>query len=293
MSRLPVTALDHVALRVPDPEAVAGHYRSVFGLVEAGREGGGAIRLSRLPRNGETVAHHEVILYPGEQVALDHLGLAVPDAEALRAAAETLRARDQDVSGPAAFEEAHGPSVRLRDPDSNVVELLVPPARLRRPAGSAPFEIVKLSHVNLKSPDPPRMAQWWAEVMDFRLSDRMGETFYWLRCNPDHTTVAIVRSATAGFHHIGYEIASWEDVRLLADHLLAHGQPIEFGPGRHGPGNAIFVYLLDPFRIRWEFLSGLERIDDDGKGVPLWDQERRAGIVNLWGPRPPEEFLKW
>ncbi len=292
---LPVTALSHVAIRVPDPQGAAEFYHRVLGLVETGHDPAtGSIRLSTLPWSALAVSHHEIILYRGEPSGLDHLALAVPDAAALDAAMDLLQARGVRVERPHDYEGVHGPSLRLADSEGLTVELIVAPPPIDRPTGRPPFDLIKLSHVNLKSPNPPARARWWQEVMDFRLSDQMGDVFFWLRCNRDHTTVAIVRSATTGIHHIAFEIASWEDVCRLADHLAANDVHIEFGPGRHGPGKSVFMYFLDPWRIRWEILCEIVRIDDEANYRPgFWEGDSRKTVVNLWGPQPPETFLSW
>ena len=154
--------------------------------------------------------------------------------------------------------------------------------------------MIKLSHINIRSPEPRRAASWWQDIMDFRLSDEIPETFYWLRCNSEHSTVAIVRSNGVGVHHIGFEVASWEDIRRCGDHLAANGVKIEYGPGRHGPGNSVFLYFVDPWQIRWELLCELQRIENDGTFKPgVWDPTKgRVAAVNLWGPPPPESFMR-
>ncbi len=293
--RLPITHLDHVSIRVPDPEAAASFYRRALGLGETGRDrASGAIRLSSLPSGKAMIAHHELILYPGEPVGVDHVGLAVTDDAALARTVEILRSRGVIVEGPRDFEGIHGPSARLRDPDGFSVELIATQPAVPRPVACPPVDLVKLSHINLKSPDPAGGAQWWQTVMDFRLSDQIRETFYWLRCNSDHATVAIVRSSTPGVHHIAFEIASWEEIRRLGDHFGANGVRIEFGPGRHGPGNGLFVYFMDPWGIRWEVLGEPERIENESTYQPRqWDSvEGRLAAVNLWGPTPPGSFLR-
>ncbi|MGH2372916.1 MAG: VOC family protein [bacterium] len=292
---LPVTHLDHVSLRVPDPEAAASFYRRALGLGETGRDGvSGAIRLSSLPRGAATVAHHEVIVSPGEPAGVDHVGLAVVDDAALVRAVALLRSRGLDIQGPQDFERMHGPAVRLRDPDGFAVELTVPLPPVPRPAGRVPFDLVKLAHINVKSPEPARASRWWQDIMDFRLSDQISETFYWLRCNCDHATVAIVRSTTPGVHHIAFEIASWDEIRRLGDHFVANDIRIEFGPGRHGPSHGLFVYFLDPWGIRWEVLGEPNRIEDESTYRPgRWDPVKgRPASANLWGPMPPDSFLR-
>ncbi len=293
--RIAVTHLDHVTLRVPDPEESAAYYTRVLGLVEVGRDAdGAAIRLSCLPSSAGTISAHEIILYKGGGPGpLDHHALAVPNQTALQRAADVLRRRGLDVEGPRAFETVHGPAVRLRDGDGLLFELTVPLPPVARPAGARPFSFVKLSHVNLRSPDPARGAAWWETHIDLRLTEYIPETFYWLRCNPEHTHVALVRGPQAGLHHIGFIIESWNDVKFMLDHLASNGVRVEYGPGRHGPGNSIFVYFIDPFGVRWEALCEMELIHNDATHkVKVWDQTAgRLSAVNLWGgPTPPETF---
>jgi catechol 2,3-dioxygenase-like lactoylglutathione lyase family enzyme len=287
-----VTHLAHVALRMPDPDAAAVFYQHALGLGVTGRGPDGAIRLSCRPPHAAVVAHHEVVLYPGQPAEVDHVGFGVPDEEALEAAARALRRRGQVVEGPRTVETVHGPAVRLRDPDGMVVELLVPPAPVLRPGGDAEVGLLRLGHITRRSPDPPRAARWWQEVLGFRLSDAMGEEFFWLRCNRDHHTVGVVRGQRPGTHHLAVEAGAWDDLRRLGDHLAAQGVAVEFGPGRHGPGHNLFMYLRDPWGLRWEVFCEMMRIDEEAHYRPgRWEPARRMATVNRWGPPPPPTFL--
>ncbi len=292
--RLPVRQLDHVTLRVPDLEAAVAFYSRVLGLGEVGRDpGSGSIRLSAASGDGALAAYHHVVLYQGEPAGLEHYALAVPDEAGLAESAALLRRRGIVVDGPRVFEGVHGPAVRLRDADGYLCELTasLPPAT--RPSTPVPFRIVQLTHINLRTLDPERSAQWWQEVMDLCLSDLIPQTFYWLRCRTEHATIALVRAPGTGMHHIGFEIASWEDMRRLLDHFVAQGVPVEYGPGRHGPGNSIFVYVVDPWRIRWEFQCESAPVKETSSQPGLWDRVKgRLGAVNIWGPAPPESFLR-
>lgn len=293
--RLAVVGFDHVALRVPDPEQVAAYYTRVLGLGVTARDAGtGAIALSTLPRGAAMVALRELALYPGASVGLDHYGLTVAGAETLDAIAQSMRSRGLSVDGPRVFEPFQGPAVRFRDVDGYLVELVRPAPPVPRPAGIPPANLVKISHINVKTRDPRASARWWQQVMDFRLSDEIPDQFYWVRCNSEHATVALVRAETKGVHHIGFEIASWEDVLRMLTHFEAVGVPVEFGPGRHGPGHSIFVYFVDPWGIRWELQAEVAHIKDEAAYQPgVWDPGKgRVAAVNLWGPRPPESFIR-
>lgn len=293
--RLSVTHLDHVTLRVPDPEAAADYYRRVLGLGITGRDPStGAVLMSTLPFGAQVVPHHELVLYPGEPIGLAHYALAMRGEDALNVAAVVLRGRGLAVEGPAALETVHGPAVRFRDGDQMQVELVVPDAPVARPSTNAPVNLLRLSHINLRSPDAAAAARWLEDHVDLRLSDRIPDEFYWLRCGVEHTTVAVVRSAAPGLHHIALEIASWNEMLRMLDHFATLGVQVEYGPGRHGPGNSLFVYFVDPWNVRWELLA--ESVRFDGQGTPepgIWDPVKgRGAAVNLWGPRPPESFIR-
>ncbi|MGQ0549349.1 MAG: VOC family protein [Armatimonadota bacterium] len=294
--RLPVTHLDHVTFRVSDPDAAAEYYRRVLGLGITGRDAStGAVLMSTLPAGAQLVPHHELVLYPGEPFGLAHYALAVRDEGALDVAAAMLRSRGLTVEGPAAMESVHGPAVRLQDDDGLYLELVIPDAPVARPAAEAsPANLLRLSHINLRSPHVGASARWLEDHLDLRLSDRIPDEFYWLRCGDEHTTVALVRSSTPGLHHVALEIASWSDMLRMLDHFGTLGVQVEYGPGRHGPGNSLFVYFVDPWNIRWELLAESVRFDGEGmREAGVWDPVRgRVGAVNLWGPRPPESFIR-
>ncbi len=291
--RLSVSQLDHVTVRVPDPEAAVAFYSRVLGLGEVGRDPkSGSIRLSAATRNGAP-GTHQVILYQGEPAGLEHYALTVPDEASLVEAAGLLRRRGIAVEGPRRFEAVHGPAVRLRDTDGYLCELTTSLPPVARPSIAVPFQILQLTHINLRTLDPARSAQWWQEVMGLRLSDLIPKTFYWLRCRNEHATIALLGAPATGMHHIGFEIAAWEDMRRLLDHIVAHGVKVEYGPGRHGPGNSVFVYLVDPWRIRWEFQCESAPVVESSARPGLWDPVKgRLGAINVWGPAPPESFMR-
>lgn len=292
-----ITHLSHVALRVPDPEATAAYYKKVLGLGETSRDAAtGAICLSALPDDYPVVPHHELVLYPGDGPAeLDHIGLAVRDEAALNAMAASLAEQGIATEGPSSFESVHGPSLRLHDPDGRTIELLVPPAPVVRPAGDAPFAIAKLGHITMKSPDPARARSFWEQALGFRLSDQMGDIFFWMRCNRDHHAVAFTKHDAPGIHHIAWELTDWEQFKRMGDHFITVDAKIEYGPGRHGPGNNIFIYFLDPNDVRTELFCELARIDDEDSYKPgFWEAGSRGTTINRWGgaPPPPSYFTK-
>jgi catechol 2,3-dioxygenase len=274
-----VTHLLHARLRVPDPEEAAAYYQRALGLVRVESDSS-ELRLSVVPRDAVVVSSGDILLERGEEAGLAGLGFAASSADELEQVKQALGAPSSNGDGV----------VRTADVDGCPVEFAVPEPPRRRPPVSPPFSFTKLGHVTRRSPNPPAQARWWQETLGFRLSDQIEESFFFLRCNRDHHALAFVQGSDWNAHHIGLELESWEDLRLVVEHLVANGTQIEFGPGRHGPGKNIFVYFLDPWDIRWELFCELERIDDENHIPGQWKGGRRD-TVNLWGPRPPESYF--
>ncbi len=65
------------------------------------------------------------------------------------------------------------------------------------------------------------------------------------------------------------------------------GFPIQWGPGRHGPGNNLFNYFIDPFGVVIEYTAEVEQIDEHyvSHGPEHWKWP--AGRVDQWGISPP------
>ena len=123
-----IRQLDHVVLRVRDMEAAIAFYTGVLGCREERRLAGiGLVQL----RAGASL----IDLVPGEPDAaganMDHFALRIApfDEAGLRAwlAAHGVEA---EAAQPRYGAEGAGPSIYIRDPDGNTVELKGPPAGL-------------------------------------------------------------------------------------------------------------------------------------------------------------------
>ena len=125
-------------------------------------------------------------------------------------------------------------------------------------------------------------------ALGFRLSDRKGTTTVFMRCNPDHHGVGLIRGGD-GLHHYAWEAASSHDLMRLADLLLDQRKRTLFGPGRHGPGMNQFHYHLDADGVLVEYAADIVKIYDDQTYHPL-DWENSAPF-NEWGPEPPAEWM--
>jgi catechol-2,3-dioxygenase len=275
--------LSHIGLRVPDPPEVANFYGRVLGLRVAETGPDGLVRL------GCGAGFHALELSNGE--GFGHLGLELPDGAALRALERRLREHGVPLTAQS-LDGAHPEVLGFEDADGNRIEAHTPGLAARAPVGlaaQAPAGSrcpVRIHHVTLGTAQLEAQLEFYEDVMGFRVSDRIGNAFAWLRCNHEHHTVALVEADAAGLDHYAYEILSWGELKDWCDHLAALHVALQWGPGRHGPGNNIFVMFDDSAGNRIELSCEMEHFWDDLAEYPprVWRAE--PSTINLWGPSP-------
>jgi hypothetical protein len=114
----------------------------------------------------------------------------------------------------------------------------------------------------------------------------MGGVFTWLRSDRAHHTVAIVAAAERRLDHYSYDVDGWADFKTWCDELAARDVRVTWGPGRHGPGNNLFIMFSDPAGFRVELSAEMERFWDDRARYEPRDWTPAPETVNLWGPAP-------
>jgi catechol-2,3-dioxygenase len=82
-----------------------------------------------------------------------------------------------------------------------------------------------------------------------------------------------------GVDHHSYEAGQWTTIGQWCDHFGDLSIPLMWGPGRHGPGNNIFIFVTDPDGNWIEVSAELEVIQ--GRPVKHWPHAERT--LNLWG----------
>jgi catechol-2,3-dioxygenase len=119
------------------------------------------------------------------------------------------------------------------------------------------------------------------------LTDR-SRAMAFLRCNDDHHAVVLADSGVNGLNHIAFMMPDLESVMRGAGRMIDHGYPIGWGVGRHGPGNNIFAYFLDPFGIVIEYTAEVLRVDDSYRVRGPDDWTWPPGRTDHWGIAPPK-----
>ena len=126
---------------------------------------------------------------------------------------------------------------------------------------------------------------FYTDGLGFRLSDRVQDkaqnaTACFLRSGPEHHSFAVFAAAENRLDHHSYEANNWNDIKNWADHLAAMNVELAWGPGRHGPGNNLFLRFDDLDGNKIEVSAEIETIENN-RPAGLWEHSERT--LNLWG----------
>jgi catechol 2,3-dioxygenase len=158
--------------------------------------------------------------------------------------------------------------------------------------GPVPDRPTKLAHVNLNSRENDAAFEFMTEVLGFKLSDQT-RMFRFLRCGSDHHSVVLGFASNAFLNHIAFEMPDLESVMRGIGRMRDHGYPIEWGPGRHGPGNNVFAYFCGPGELPLEYTAEVEQVDEDHRLRPPEEWRWPPGRLDDWGLMPgPSERVK-
>jgi catechol 2,3-dioxygenase len=88
-------------------------------------------------------------------------------------------------------------------------------------------------------------------------------------------------------------MADLDSVMRGAGRCREQGWPIEWGVGRHGPGNNVFAYFVGAEDIPIEYTAEVEQVDDSYPTGTPDDWGWPAGRSDHWGiTDPPSARLK-
>lgn len=286
-----IRRLASVSVQVPTLDETVAFLRDILEFVHIP---GPVERMTLEGEYGLDPPRHVLSLVAGERLALAGIIFEVADEVDLKVLTEGLAAAGIDPT-PVPADDGGGDGIAFRDPFGIEVMCRVPAA----PAAVAlPPSVIRprrLGHVNLKVPDAALAAAFYTETLGLRLSESVGDLLRFLRVHGDHHNLGFRGGADeAGVHHVAFEVSGWESFRVVCDHLAARGHVVEYGPGRHGPGHNLFLYLRDPASgLRIELFADMAHIDDEeGYQPKQWSAGDRARTVNQWGPAPPKSFLE-
>lgn len=242
-----VTALRGIAIGVPDLALAEQFYTETWRLAVVARTAD-AVYL-----RGTGAAHHILALHRSEQPDVRSVDFSVASIDALHALAQMIPEHGGAiVSSPdATGEPGGGTQLVARDPQGRILRFI---AGDERHADTAEVEDrpVKITHVVLNSADVAVAQRFFEDALGFKLSDRT-RIMAFMRCSSDHHSIALADATENTLNHIAFLMPDLDSVMRGGGRMNDAGYPIEWGVGRHGPGNNVFAYFLGPFDFVIEY----------------------------------------
>ncbi|MET3760086.1 VOC family protein [Sphingomonas sp. UYEF23] len=282
MKRFPIEGIRSVNFIVPDLAAATDFYTAVWGLeIAEGR--GDTVWLRDMGSDAQILA-----LHIGDAPAIRWMTFrAVPDsdlaalADALVAHGGTLVAALHDLDEPGG-----GRAVVVRDGQGRALRLVQDDTRVS-PLPHDPDRPERLTHINFNSDDVARDVRLFTDALCFTLTDR-SKMMAFVRTNDDHHAVVIAEAPVNTFNHVAFQLPDWESVMRASGRMVDHAFPIGWVPGRHGPGNNVFAYFVDPFGFVVQYTTDVLQVDDDYRVGSPENWSWPTGRTDQWGIAPPK-----
>ena len=284
-----ITHLRHVDLAVPDYDKQREFYTTLWGLTPVAEDRG----IVFLAAEGSP-EQYIVRLRKDAEKRLDLVSYGAASAADVDSLAERLGAAGvQLVSEPDVLQTAGGGyGFRFFDVDGRTIEVSADVAtRQHRKIEERESIPVRLSHVVLNSPNPSRTQAFYEQHLQFALSDELvhpyaGELMKFMRCNPQHHSMAIAKGPHVALHHISFEMRGLDEYMRGTGRLLRAGTRMVWGPGRHMAGDNTFSYFLDPHGNTIEYTTELEQLDEDTWHPSVYDVSQEQN-QDQWGTANP------
>lgn len=282
-----ISRASHVALTSRDLGASRAFYEGALGFVVSA-EDADALYLRGL----EERSHHSVVLLKADDApgTCRRIGLRVPSDEDLMRAESYFKSKGRPTQW---VQRPHqGLTLHVNDSIGTPLELCCMmdevPLKLQQFHDYRRASPMRLDHFQVVAQDVEQAALFYAEIgfrlTEYTATDGADELWgVWLARKGNPHDVVFSNGRGPRLHHFAFTVPETRDIIHVCDAAgsLGFAHCLERGPGRHGIGNALFVYFRDPDGHRIElFIGHYQAIDAH---TPLrWDlsDTRRS---QLWG----------
>jgi len=274
-----VSEIGYVSMRTRDLAASLANAVDVFGLYETESNGKKAFLAAQNK-------HHELVYTRADEDALDHVGLLVSSDAELEAIRAKVDRGNYKIVSEQPIEDAIDKGFAFVGPEGYTWQIYtetVSYSMLRR-GTSAPD---RLGHINIKAQDSAAQRDFLHDVFDFVVSDQIGDEHFFMRCNDDHHGIAVFQAATPAIHHHAWRAGDIMDLARLGDRLARRGSRLAWGPVRHGAGDNIAVYYVEPNGTVIEYYCDMETIRDKNRSARKFDPDDLYWINQWDGQVPP------
>lgn len=252
-----VTGLRSVELGVPNLEKSVAFYCNAWGLEQVGSEG------DTVYLRGTGTEHHVLTLRQRPKAGLLGVHFAASDRNAVDALYAQARAFGVDILGePVALPASAGGGYGFRFRTPEGLPMAVSAGVAQHPdTVNDRSRPTKLTHVVLNSAKIDEQTGFFRDVLGFRHSDST-HMMEFIRCCSDHHSIAYARGNGPGLNHMAYEMPNIDGLMRGSGRMKQKGFDIEWGVGRHGPGNNVFSYFIEPNGFVTEYTTEVEQVDE-------------------------------
>jgi len=273
-----VTRASHAVLNVKDLGKSRAFYVDLIGFIVSD-EDKDALYL----RGVAEACHHSLVLRRAGKAEAERVGMRCFTEEDL----EKAKSYFEKAGLPAKWVEKpyQGRTLHVNDPLGCPLEFcatMTTKPRLvvsfEHHRGSVPQRI---DHFQLLVPDVQRQLEFYMGL-GFRLSEYIAADgtddplFVFLQRKGNPHDIVFAPGAGPRLHHAAFSIPESYLFFYVCDLAfnLGFAENIEYGPGRHGPGHALFVYMRDPDGHRIELFNTHYQCIDIEEEPVRWDASR-------------------
>lgn len=255
-----------INLGTKDLEKSLFFFRDTLGMEEVERHG----NVSYL-RCYQELGHHSLVLTEQDEAVVNSYSFRVKRPQDVELFYEELKKQDMEVLEiPAGTEAGRGTAIRFLLPGGDhpfelyydIEKPLAPEAlRSRLPSNSSKrrgLGVRRIDHFNIQtSPSTINQAEQWVrdnlgfKRREFAYLPESPQTIMasWMSVTPQVHDLAIVANRLekkAQLHHVAFNMQDFSDVLTAADTLRDLDVSYGVGPGKHGIGQAMYLYVHDP-----------------------------------------------
>jgi catechol 2,3-dioxygenase-like lactoylglutathione lyase family enzyme len=231
--------------------------------------------------------HHLIGLHRGAQPAVLRIVFDVADGSGIDALHRAVTAAGCAATAPAPVAlPGGGYGFGCKDPDGRNLAFACDCAD-HADRADQPDRPRKIVHVNLNARDFEASVAFFVNTLGFRVSDENAPLIFLHCANTDHCSIVLAKTNLPTLNHIAFELPEFDSVMRGMGRMKDNGYPIEWGPGRHGPGNNVFAYFCGPDEVPLEYAAEVLRIDDRyvARGSDFW--KFAPGRSEQWGITAP------
>ena len=254
-----ITRASHAVLTVKDLGASRAFYVDALGFAVSDEDAN-----TLYLRGIEEACHHSLVLKRATEARCERAGFRVYTEDDL----EKAKAYFERAGLPAKWVEVphQGRTLHVNDAVGTPLEFCATMetrprlvVQFQKHHGACPLRI---DHMQILTTDVQKACEFYS-ALGFRLSefiavDNTDELiFVFLQRKGNPHDIVFVNGLGPRFHHAAFSVPDAAHILTACDIAgsFGFGNNLEFGPGRHGPGHALFGYFRDPDGHRIEVFN--------------------------------------